>query len=554
MIDDEKQLASEIRRLIETGEGERIEFKSARVSGTTLSETVICLANNKGGLILLGVEDNGKITGCDIIDTDELVKKIYDGTQPHIIVNCETCRLPEGEVVLLRVPRSPLACGTSSGKYLRRVGKQCKPMHSLEFTRLKVERGELDYSAQPVREAPGNWLSSSALERVRQILEQRNSSAGLHLLDERQLLLALNLSRETSKSVAPTVSGILAVGKPSVIRKLYPQSEIIYIHGKPGAYSFREDVRLPIILALDKIESLIQGRNLIHHLQVGLFRLEIPDFPLEVCQEAFLNAVVHRDYLASGSIFIKHLDDSMEIENPGGFPEGVSKDNIIYHPSKPRNRTLAELFQHLRYVQRAGMGVDLMFRTLLSLGKELPEYESGEDFVRLTFRNGTFSEDFARFAKEQQYKGTEIKLDELIVFSFLRRRRHISVAEAAEACQRHSAKAQNVLENMTGKGWLEALGNKTEKRYTLSNQMYARLRSAVEYVKDRGIDRIRHPEMVTEFIRQNGSISNAECRGLCGLTRLQAYRMLQNMVNTGALTPVGNRPRFRYILHRNAKE
>ena len=60
------------------------------------------------------------------------------------------------------------------------------------------------------------------------------------------------------------------------------------------------------------------------NVQVGFFRLEIVDFTLKVFQEALLNALAHRDYQNQGSVYVKHYPDKVVIENPGGFPEGIT--------------------------------------------------------------------------------------------------------------------------------------------------------------------------------------------------------------------------------------
>ena len=80
--------------------------------------------------------------------------------------------------------------------------------------------------------------------------------------------------------------------------------------------------------------------------------MEIVDFTLKVFHEALLNALAHRDYQNQGSVYVKHYPDKVVIENPGGFPEGITQNNIITHPSVSRNKLIAETLQRLKYVQR----------------------------------------------------------------------------------------------------------------------------------------------------------------------------------------------------------
>ena len=115
------------------------------------------------------------------------------------------------------------------------------------------------------------------------------------------------------------------------------------------------------------------------NVQVGLFRLEIVDFTLKVFHEALLNALAHRDYQNQGSVYVKHYPDKVVIENPGGFPEGITQNNIITHPSVSRNKLIAETLQRLKYVQRTGQGVDIIYRDMVSSGKPYPEWRCAGD-------------------------------------------------------------------------------------------------------------------------------------------------------------------------------
>ena len=72
---------------------------------------------------------------------------------------------------------------------------------------------------------------------------------------------------------------------------------------------------------------------------------------------------------------MKQYPDRIVIENPGGFLDGITENNIITHPSVPRNKLIAETLQNLKYVQRTGQGVDIMFKDMVSMGKPYPRYK-----------------------------------------------------------------------------------------------------------------------------------------------------------------------------------
>ena len=121
------------------------------------------------------------------------------------------------------------------------------------------------------------------------------------------------------------------------------------------------------------------------------------DFSEAVFQEALLNALAHRSYEDMAPVYVKHYPTKIVIENPGGFPGDINESNIITHQSIPRNKLIAMTLQRLKYVQRSGQGVDIMFQSMLTEGKSYPEYASTPNSVRLTICSTMENQNFVRF-------------------------------------------------------------------------------------------------------------------------------------------------------------
>jgi Putative ATP-dependent DNA helicase recG C-terminal len=102
--------------------------------------------------------------------------------------------------------------------------------------------------------------------------------------------------------------------------------------------------------------EVINTRNPFRTLKTGLFHTDIPAFPEAAFREAILNAVIHRDYLEPGSVYVRHTEREMVISSPGGFIGGITPDNILHAEPRARNRLLAEVFQKIGLVERAGIG------------------------------------------------------------------------------------------------------------------------------------------------------------------------------------------------------
>ena len=109
-----------------------------------------------------------------------------------------------------------------------------------------------------------------------------------------------------------TIAGLLFVGKEASIQRLLPQAEVIYLHYSADnleEYDARLDLKLPLISVIDKLTERVQAYSKIENIQVGLFRLEVEDFPERVFQEALLNALSHRDYQSNAVVYVKQYPD-----------------------------------------------------------------------------------------------------------------------------------------------------------------------------------------------------------------------------------------------------
>lgn len=310
-------------------------------------------------------------------------------------------------------------------------------------------------------------------------------------------------------------------------------------------YDARIDMRQPIITILDRLTEKIQNSNKIVNVQVGLFRLEVVDFSEKVFQEALLNAIAHRDYQTSSAVYVKHYPDKIVIENPGGFLSGITTDNIITHPSVPRNKLIAETLQRLKYVQRTGQGVDIIFREMLSSGKPYPQYNVYNDAVSLTIYSSIDDVDFVKFiAQEQNKKQRMMPLAELMVLRYLTDNKRISMSEVQILTQTSLDESRKTISNLTKDGLIELIG----KEYMLTAKVYEAIKSDVEYTKDKVIQFVKAKNRILDYLEEEESITNEKIRELCGFTKQQARTVIDKMRLEGILQLVGKGSASKYIL------
>lgn len=522
--------------ILKIGESINTEFKSwNKVSDmkkriNLAVDELIAFANNKGGTLYFGVEDNGEVTGCDgNYDLQNIIESIYEKTRPSIFVDPEEIEYNGKKVIALTVASDGITHATTDGRCLKRLGKNSKPFYPDEMSNRYSEIQSSDFSGRILSDSTEDDINKLEVYKLKEKLKARNPESTLADMEDIAFLRDLALVKSDSGNIKLTVAGLLFVGKEQAINRLLPQAEVIYLHYSQSnleEYDARLDMKAPIISVIDRLSEKIQDSNRIVNVQVGLFRLEIVDFPEKVFQEALLNALSHRDYQSQGAVYVKHYPDKIVIENPGAFLDGITENNIITHPSVPRNKLIAETLQHLKYVQRTGQGVDIIFREMISSGKPFPEYKSYNDAVSLTIYSAIDDIDFVKFiSNEENELSRSFSLSELMILRYLKDNRKITMSEAESLIQEARDQAQNACNNLKRYGLIELSGNE----YMLTAKIYDELKNSVDYTKDKAIQYIKAREMILEYIRDRGFINNELVRELCGFSQKQARIILQRM-------------------------
>lgn len=544
----------ELEKDITGGESQTVEFKSW-VKAANMKERInlavdelIAFANAKGGTVYFGIENNGEITGCTKYDTQNIIEAIYDKTRPPLFTEIEVVRHPKGDVLAIHVQSDGITYATTEGKCLKRLGRNSKPYYPHEMSYKYSTIQSPDFSGKIIIESSEQDINKLEIYRLKEKLKIREPESTLSDMEDMAFLSDLGLVKYEGEIPKLTIAGLLFVGKEQSIQRLLPQAEVIYLHYSAEnleEYDARLDMKAPIISIIDRLSEKILDANRIVNVQVGLFRLEIVDFSERVIQEAILNALAHRDYQNMAAVYVKHYPDRIVIENPGGFLEDINEHNIITHPSVPRNKLIAETLQSLKYVQRSGQGVDIIFRDMVLSGKPYPEYRAYSDAVSLTIYSAVNDLEFVKFvAKEQHDLQQNFSLAELMILRYLTDNRRISMSEAERLIQGSHDFAQKSCNNLIRNGLIELSG----KEYMLTAKSYEAVKSSLEYTRDKSIQYIRAKEMILDYIQINGFITNEKTRQLCGFSKQQARSALDKMRNEGLIELTGAGPASKYIL------
>lgn len=556
-----------LREIIANGETLSVEFKSDRDSrdgsylkDDKLAEAVVGLANTKGGKLILGVEDNGTVTGLHQRRSGSephfFSGIVSNKTVPPISVKVELIDLPEERIALIDVPKPSQIISTANGRSLIRFldshGKpQQRPIFPREIDSWHSHRGQLDVTAGEMTNSKWEDLDPIEFDRLRRLLIEYKSDNYLQELSNRELAKALNFIKGNNGT--PTLAGLLVVGREEVLRELIPSHEVAFQVLRGQDVAVNEFYRWPLLRILERVMEALSLRNEEDELTVDLFRVGIPAYDVRAFREAFNNALTHRDYSRTGAVHVQIHDDAIAISNPGGFMEGIRLDNLLNSGPLPRNPLLADIFQRLGLVERTGRGIGLIYSGQLRTGRLPPDYwQSTESRVLVRLPGGKADIDFVRIIKtEEKRLRRAFTVDELLLLSLLRRERKIEDTQITKIIQKSESDARRILEGLIEDGLIEKPKNQRHKEYILSASIYRQMGKPEAYTRRQGFERLQMEPMIVQYATQHGQIKRVDVEKLCKINQNQAKDLVRQLVKKGTLEKMGTGGRGRgtyYVL------
>ncbi len=550
----------EILKIISQGESFTVEFKGeerASLSDYELYKAVVCLANGNGGLLLIGVEDDGRTIGArprhgSLTDPLRLKAAIFNNTIPNLHVDVEITPINEKSIIVVKIPRYNRPVSTASGLYVRRAimgtGKPgCVPFYAHEMESRRASLGLFDLTAQPITAVKWEDLDPIEFQRLRKVIKQYSGDKTLLELNDFEMAKALGLVEGNIEPKHPTLAGVLLLGNEETLQRNVPAHEVAFQVLKGTKVEVNNFFRWPLIRIIEEATTQFQARNREEEVMVGLFRVGVPDYSEQSVREAFLNAIIHRDYQKIGAVHFQWYEDKIEISNPGGFIEGVTLRNLLVTPPRPRNPRLADVFKRIGLVERTGRGIDTIFEGQVRYGRPIPDYgRTTEENVTVILRGGKANLDFCKWVVEQERAGRILSLDSLIIINELQYERRINITRAMELTQKTEGDIRSTLERLVEYGIIEAKGEKRGRIYHLAASVYRIFGEKVGYVRTRGFEPIQQQEMIIQYLRAHRHIKRSEVAELCKLSPDQAKRLLQKLVKAGKLVQYGKGKGTRY--------
>jgi len=462
-IETTKYKMYNLLKLISNGENENLEFKESLRLEEEICQTVSAFSNANGGLILVGVRDDGTIIGIDIgrNTLEGLANNIKRNTDPAIFPSIKILDARGKRIILIEVKESsekPVFCRKYSYK---RVGKTNQRISSSEMRKLAKESGEPVYWDE--RNYEEAKIEDINKEKVKWFLKEARKHRGLSLSDDvptEDVLMKLKLLRNGKLTNAVL---LLFSKEPTFLQS---EAKCIRFSGNEPVkpYIDFQTIDGTVFDLIDKAEDFVL-RNIkksIWLVPEKVQREEKYEYPPDAIREAIVNAVAHRDYESPSKVQVRVFDDCIEIWNPGRLPEGWTIDRLKQkHESIPKNPLLFKQLFWVKYVEDVGGGTIDMIQACRAWGIPEPEFEDTGSAIVITFRKSILT---PKVLEKFGLNRRQIK-----AMDFIKERSSITTKQYCKLFKIARDTANRDLNQLLKKGIIAKKGSGPQTYYILSN-------------------------------------------------------------------------------------
>ncbi len=365
---------NELLEILASGENSGVEFKRDDLSTQDLAKELVAFSNLEGGMVLLGVEDDGSVTGLARDNLEEWVMNVCrDKIRPAIVPFFEVVpnTKDSNDVAIVRVTRGydvHALWHHNTSRYLMRVGSQSREASQEELARLFQRRGSVRAELRPVSGATHADLDGRRLRNYFGDIRQQDVPAD----EDGEAWQSLLVNTEIITEEGVSVGGMLLFGKTPNRFLSHAGIDAVAYPGTERDYGARERTALrgPMAPLLDETGDIVENGIVEQALgfvqrntpvvvkTLGGRRVERPAYPRDALREGIVNALIHRDYLlTSTDIELAVYCDRLEIVSPGRPPNGITPDRMRSGTRAARNQLLKDMMRDYRYLEHMGMGI-----------------------------------------------------------------------------------------------------------------------------------------------------------------------------------------------------
>ncbi len=377
-----------LTEIIQGGEDGAVEFKSAEFRNDSLAKEIVAFSNMAGGSIFIGIEDDGTVSGVPVKGIEERVIGICRNlVEPSMIPEMYSHISPTGSKVLeVRISKGsfkPYKVKNSHRFYVR-VGSVSIEPSTQELVRLLQSGGVYHFE---VTSLPGSSSADIDLLRFRTYCEQYRKVE----FDNTTVDTLLANWQLTDSQGHCSITGALFFGKN--ITRFLPQAgiQLFCFQGNDRTGTILDQRELSELIpdSVDAAVKFVQAHSAVKSFfpANSVRRVDVHEYELFAVRELVVNAFCHRDWSVAGQkIRLSLFDDRLEIFSPGALPNTLSVANALSGVSYYRNPNIAQLCKDYELAEKAGRGLQKIFKNYRESNLPAPEVINDPGFFQVVLK------------------------------------------------------------------------------------------------------------------------------------------------------------------------
>lgn len=389
-------------QLLAEGESRQVDVKASMEPLDAVGKTVCGFLNTVGGVVMIGVDDDGTPNGSATEEQFKALGKfLRNAITPKVLYEVSLDKIAGGNVITVSVPAGPDRPYVFEGAVYIRKGTTT---HAADAAALRELVETSSQATKRWERRPSSGLEIEDLDRelLTETVRRAQDRRGIQFenaKDPTSVLTQLSLLQTGQLTNAADV----LFGKK--VAQRHPQTRlraVCYATDRADDFLDEQLYEGPAFRLLEDSMAFLKRHVAIaaEFREGQLSRESKPKYPSNSLREGLVNALVHRDYAAfSGSVSVSIYADRVEIWNTGKLPRGISPRDLVLasHSSILVNPDLSHVFYLHELMERVGRGTYKIAQECRDFGMRLPEWKNVGSGVRLTLfvaKAGTPTNDF----------------------------------------------------------------------------------------------------------------------------------------------------------------
>jgi len=372
---------SRIKTLLAQGEGLKVEFKTCRDAlNRDVFESVCAFLNRAGGDLLLGVRDDGVVTGVDLHAIDKLKNDFVTALNnpqkisPPFYLDVETVEMDGKQVLHIYVPESSQVHRCNGKIFDRNEDGDFNITDNTGLVAALYQRKQSSYAENRIYPYVRlSDLRSDLIARARKMaINQRPNHPWLELDDMELLKSAQLYLKDFSSGVEGfTLAAILLLGNDDVILSVLPhhRTDAILRRRNLDRYDDRDDIRTNLLESYERLMTFVAKHLSDSFYLEGDQRISLRD---HIFREVAANILIHREFLNAFPAKLVIEQDVVFTEN-SNKPHGHGLIDLASFSPFPKNPVIARFFKEIGWADELGSGVRNLFKYCVAYGGKPPQ-------------------------------------------------------------------------------------------------------------------------------------------------------------------------------------